>query len=569
MFRVGLLLVLAFFQNTAVLATSNSSVGMESVYIDKQYTTIGQFASFLKEENQNLSLKEVRVAFREGAFHQLDQNIPAFGLSSAAVWLRLNVINDTGTTQVRRFIVNIPWLDFIDVYIINNKEQVKKYLGGDARVLQRRHIYSRNFTIEHTFQEGNSEIYLRITTNEPIVLPIYLDKVDIALQKDKLISYHYGILYGVIGGLLLFNLLIYFSIRQKRYLYYVFYLMMYLLMDFSYTGHGFLYIWKDAIFFQKWMTTISITLYSTAGILFALSFLRIKKLFIKTYNNTLWFISAFLLVQLILFISDNHLLSVFLSLFYVSFFSLFTLYLAVTCFNKGYKDAIYYLAATFATLIGAATTVFSVMGFVPYNYLTFHAGEIAVALDAILLSMALAEQIRRAQIEMLLAQKLARKDSLTHLSNRLAFDEVSEKVWQSTLKHNHKLCFIMLDLDFFKNVNDKYGHAAGDEVLKQVSGKISEVVRDDDMLVRWGGEEFAIILPKSSLYYAKLLAERIRKHIENLKVEIDHNTIMVTVSLGVAQRTENTQSMNELLSKADKNLYEAKQAGRNQVCALL
>lgn len=567
MFRIILFLALTFCQSAAVLAISTNSGKTIWVDIDKQYATIGQFSSYMKEKDQFLNLPQAIAAFKRGDFLKSHQTIPAFAIARSAVWLRLDIINNTGVTQTRRFVVDMPWLDFIDVYIIDNKGQVKKYIGGDARSLKRRPVQSRMFTVEHVFQPGNSEIYLRVKTNEPLVLPIYLNKVDVALQQDKLAAYHYGILYGVIGGLLFFNLLIYFSIRQKRYLYYVFYLMMYLLMDFSYTGHGFLYVWKDAFFFQKWITTISITLYSTAGILFALSFLRIKKLFIKTYNHTLWFIASLLLIQFMLFVSGHYIYNVLISLFYVSFFSLFTLYLAVTCFKKGYRDAVYYLAATFATLIGAATTVFSVMGFISYNYLTFHAGEIAVALDAILLSMALAEQIRRAENEKILAQELARKDNLTSLSNRLAFDEVSKQIWQSTIKFDQELCFIMLDLDFFKKVNDQYGHAAGDEVLKQVSNEISEVVRDSDILVRWGGEEFAIILPQCSLVQARQLAERIRKHIEALNIIIDNNTVKVTASFGVAQRSEETKSIHDLLSQADKLLYKAKQAGRNQVCA--
>jgi diguanylate cyclase (GGDEF)-like protein len=129
---------------------------------------------------------------------------------------------------------------------------------------------------------------------------------------------------------------------------------------------------------------------------------------------------------------------------------------------------------------------------------------------------------------------------------------------------------MMLDVDYFKKVNDTYGHAAGDCVLKDVSEIIKSEIREYDIACRYGGEEFFIILPQTNIKEASLVAQRLRKVIEESKMDIrdagleDISHLKVTVSVGVCAY-ENTMSANEVAHKADKALYEAKETGRNRV----
>lgn len=129
----------------------------------------------------------------------------------------------------------------------------------------------------------------------------------------------------------------------------------------------------------------------------------------------------------------------------------------------------------------------------------------------------------------------------------------------------------MTDIDFFKSVNDTYGHAAGDLVLKTVSRIIKLQLRDYDIAGRYGGEEFAVLLPFTKLEEAKMVAERLRKAVENKKIDISkintespQKNISVTISLGVAEYN-NGDSEDTLLQNADKALYKAKESGRNRV----
>ena len=121
------------------------------------------------------------------------------------------------------------------------------------------------------------------------------------------------------------------------------------------------------------------------------------------------------------------------------------------------------------------------------------------------------------------------------------------------------------DIDFFKKVNDTYGHAAGDEVLREVAARIKTHLRESDIPSRYGGEEFAVLLPYTHIEEAKIVGERLRKAVESKPVELDNQTINVTISMGLAEYNRK-ESGEELFERADKALYEAKTSGRNRVC---
>ena len=124
---------------------------------------------------------------------------------------------------------------------------------------------------------------------------------------------------------------------------------------------------------------------------------------------------------------------------------------------------------------------------------------------------------------------------------------------------------MMMDLDYFKKVNDTYGHAAGDEILKSVSQTAQSALRNSDLLARYGGEEFIILVLESDKELAFKLAERIRSKIADSSFEFMGNTIKITVSLGVATKTDSSMTLEEVIQLADKALYKAKANGRYRV----
>ncbi len=564
-----LVLMLPGISPNASTGTQAAQSKPESLSINQNYNTIGRYSLVFREPAaESLSLEQARQAFRNGLFRPANQAVPAFGLGHIAVWLKVDIRNPTSQVATRRLGLEAPWLDKIDVYLLHQGDAPVHLQAGDERPLAARQLQRRKAIFEHHFKPGISTLYLRVESDEPVVIPAHFSAPYLNEHMERLQDYGYGALYGMLGGLLLYNLLIFFIVRQQRYLYYVLYLATYLLMDISYTGHGYFYLWPDVIGLQHWAPATSIFLYASAGILFALSFLEMRKLFPRIWRATLILVAAMMALQIVLILLQARALSVIIALSYITGFFLLTFYYGVISYRKGLKAAIYYLYATFATLLGGSITVLCVAAVIPFNWLTFHIAEVAVSLDAILLSIALAEQIRRAQSEKQQALSLARTDILTRLHNRLAFNEVSEQIWQNADNNQQPLCFIMLDIDHFKEINDRYGHSNGDLVLQTVSATLKKIVRENDLLVRWGGEEFAVILPDTTIEQAIRLAERIRCSIEQLQIKTgDNETITTTVSLGVAQKTRQTGSMEAIFNEADNRLYHAKQAGRNRVCS--
>ena len=163
-------------------------------------------------------------------------------------------------------------------------------------------------------------------------------------------------------------------------------------------------------------------------------------------------------------------------------------------------------------------------------------------------------------------EKLALRDALTGLYNRGNFDEILKDEVNRTLRYGTHLSLLMLDIDFFKKVNDLYGHQTGYEVFKRIADTILNSVRNVDYVARYGGEEFTVILPETEQASAIELAERIRLAIEQKEFRIsESDTIHLTISIGVGSTSERIISPELLIQAADKALYDAKENGRNQV----
>ncbi|GHU03536.1 hypothetical protein FACS1894205_0250 [Alphaproteobacteria bacterium] len=161
--------------------------------------------------------------------------------------------------------------------------------------------------------------------------------------------------------------------------------------------------------------------------------------------------------------------------------------------------------------------------------------------------------------------KMATTDGLTGLLNRRRFFELAETEFIKYERYGHPLSVCMIDIDHFKKINDGYGHTVGDEVLRHLAEKLSGMVREYDIVGRYGGEEFAIVLPETPVAIAAEIAERIRKAIENAVVQTPDGEVKYTLSIGVSEFTKDAKSLSSAIETADKGLYEAKETGRNRV----
>ncbi|HEX9982933.1 MAG TPA: diguanylate cyclase [Thermoanaerobaculia bacterium] len=159
-------------------------------------------------------------------------------------------------------------------------------------------------------------------------------------------------------------------------------------------------------------------------------------------------------------------------------------------------------------------------------------------------------------------------DGLTKLHNHRYFQDELARAFEESQRYQRPLSLAMIDIDFFKKVNDTYGHAAGDDVLKAVARLYHDSVRSTDLVARYGGEEFAVMMPETNLNDGIAFAEKIRKLIEESTIETQAGPLQATVSIGVASVPHTRiPTSKELIVAADKALYRAKRNGRNQVQA--
>jgi diguanylate cyclase (GGDEF)-like protein len=163
--------------------------------------------------------------------------------------------------------------------------------------------------------------------------------------------------------------------------------------------------------------------------------------------------------------------------------------------------------------------------------------------------------------------KLATTDVLTDLMNRRSFMERGNAEVARARRYRSDLSMLLIDADHFKKVNDTYGHAGGDEVLKALADHARHIVREMDFVGRLGGEEFAICLPETALEGAMIVADRLRERVAVHPVPFEDKSISVTISLGVAEIAQGDGEVAPLLQRADMALYEAKAKGRNRVIA--
>ena len=163
------------------------------------------------------------------------------------------------------------------------------------------------------------------------------------------------------------------------------------------------------------------------------------------------------------------------------------------------------------------------------------------------------------------AETLARTDFLTGLNNRRSFYHLCETPFKVARRHGQNLAVILFDIDRFKKINDAYGHAVGDEVLRNLSRIVLETCRDSDVSGRVGGEEFAILLPHTNGESARELAQRLREQMEQSVVRSDRGDVHFTASFGVAQIGPECESLEALVATADGAMYQAKKRGRNCV----
>lgn len=545
------LVIIAMF---ALLAISNGSQG--STLVVNEFSgniDLSHYIELLEDPDGNLDIHDVSTGTLAAQFHTPETT--SFGFSDSAYWVRLTLKNTADTPIPLQIRQDYPLIDYLDFWSRdeNGRWQVRE--TGDRRPFLQRDIEHRDFIFPITVPAHTEEQYfLRFASDGALNIGLKLypkHTLANAISREQLI---YGAYYGGLVALVLYNFLILIIVRDRAFLYYLLYVISYGLYMAIHNGLAFQFLWPNS----PWWGNTGLIVLLALSIIWALQFTRV---FLDSRTHTPRLdLAAFILQILTLicllaapFISYRKTIIPIAALTAL----VIPLILAIGSGSlmKGYKPARFFMLAWTVFLIGVAIYMLKTFGLLPHNAVTQNGFQIGAWLEMVLLSSALASRVNE-------LQQLSLTDALTTLSNRRFFDKQISLTFNKAIATPEPLSLLMLDVDHFKKFNDTYGHQKGDEVLRQVAKRLLSESRKGDLVCRYGGEEFAIILKHTRENDAKELAERLRYAIKSEPIEAEN----LTVSIGVASLDDGKfLNPNEFCRAADAALYTAKAQGRNCV----
>lgn len=537
--------------------------GDSVIDLGQNHDHIGQYLSVYEDPTADMTLENI-TALPQEVFRPLNKEVDSHLFTTSAYWYRFNVSNSSTDPLSRLIVFNIPWLDVIHITVISPDGNRSYSEGGDTYPYAVRTVKSNLSNFEHSFAPGVSTVYIQIKTLDPFVVPIAIMDRMAFLEHIAHKGIYTAFIYGILGAMILYNLFLFLTIRTRYYAFYVLYVGLFIVMNSSYQCYTFEWLFFDHPTLQNWAESTNIYLFSISGLLFTQSFLNLKNNFPRLYQWTNRIIFFYVFTMASLFFVGYHYHVIF-SIIFALLFSIYALSIGMYAFLNGHRFALYFLLGTSAGLSGTLLTSLTVMAILPYNEILYHAIDYGMVADAVLLSLALAEKVKTIQKEKIIALTEANTDALTGLLNRRAYERITESEINRAKRYNGTLSLILMDIDYFKNVNDTYGHAGGDAVLKAVASTLARTTRSYDYLFRFGGEEFVLLLPETDIAMALTHARRIRSDIEELTVNFQNNQIRVTVSIGISQYENDYTEINTMFQIADDRLYRAKEKGRNRI----
>lgn len=519
------------------------------------------------------SVQEVATGIagvREQAFVSLGDDQVNQGISDRAYWVRARLQNSSDQPVTWVLSHETSYLDNLVVhYRDQNEDQFSKSHLSDRLAFDQRPVDHRKLAFRHTTAAGGfTDLYLKLYFEKPdsVSLNLLLQTESEFVHQGHRENLLFGIYYGSLLTLAAIALVVSIMLRRLSALYYCLLLVAtgtkWLLLN----GYGFQYLWPENVYWQN-------EGFHIAYLLFAILALQFSKAFLKLDLHLPALCKFFTFLQLISGLAIGLRLAGFYPLVLnIAFFMLLLLALVIPLtswliWRKGWHYARWY---TFAWLV-YSTSLILVLVSAYFSWAGWGMGPLIILqlgslLEAALLMIAMAAALLGLEQERRQAIDMAHRDPLTGLGNRRLLQIEYERFKRLNQKDRKPVFLIMIDLDHFKVINDTYGHDAGDAVLKEIADMLTDHCRETDVCVRYGGEEFAILLRADTLEEVVEVAERIRAEFARSPTEYRNQTIEHTLSSGITPVLDPKErlTVNEMMQRADAALYRGKEAGRNR-----
>ena len=573
----------------------------------------GRFVSHFEDAGRSLGIDAVRAGSAALPFLPVQEERPNFGYSTSAHWLRLAV--DPGSTPLDLLLeIAMPSLDSIDLYTPLGAAYGVQHAGDQVPWAERGFLHRNHVFALRAPAGAPAVFYLRVVSSSVVTVPVTLWSRDAFAAHERQAQLVYGLFYGLVVAMFLYNFGLLLALRDPIYFYYVAYVGSFGMALFVFDGFAFEHLWPANVWWanQALATAFAATL--AFGSQFSRSFLATavhEPRLDHIAQGVTWAAALIAVCSATGFaLQYSHAMQAISALAATG--ASLSLVIAFRGLARGYRPARFFLLAWGVLLVFIVLSALRNFALVPSNFLTMNGLHFGVAFDVLLLSFGLGDRINLLRREKLEAQAallestqrqerelaqrvdertvqledanrklrieaqerdalvqklaedetrmrhLAQHDALTGLPNRLSLQERFALATEYAKRNEHKIAVMLLDLDHFKELNDTRGHAAGDEALIALAGRLRTTVRGADTVARLGGDEFVVLASDlGDRTSVQPVLEKLSDVI-GIPVTAGGGAWTLSASIGVAFYPDDGASLGDLLKLADAAMYSDK-----------
>ncbi len=352
--------------------------------------------SYYEEDSRSFNIYDILKLEKQNKFQDYDNKGSVFskGYTKSTYWIKVLIDNKTSSNAIRSFQLDNSWLDEVDIYLVQDNYILHNWMIGDKRIHNPSNHKSLHPNIELNVPSGKSILYLKVSTVEAFIVPFTIDTPDNISQSTLLKLSFFAALYATIFIMALYHLLLFFSSRDKSYLFYTFFMFSFILTNSSYSGFQYQIFLHDSLCLPSFLNAFYIFTYQYIGVLFVIIFLDTKRTMPKVHRLLLSFIAIDISIQVITYIFELEHLKQSLAVASLTIFGPMLLWVSLYALKNNSQSNRIFAWGIFFSLIGSTITALCAYGLLPYTFFYFHAVEFGFLIDAVLISLALASKLK-------------------------------------------------------------------------------------------------------------------------------------------------------------------------------
>lgn len=635
-------LLLSFF---SVEALPSNKIDNQNAFLTLDSSTtrlnIGPFLSYTVAASSDKTPKELNSR-PDVIWHPISSESVNLGFTDKTFWVKGNIKTLHLRSNYWILEQSYPLMDFMDVYFFSGDTLVASWKSGDRYAFTERPVQQATFTFPIKFESDTDyTLYIKFNNTDALELPLALYEYTEYISKNNSASIIDGMFYGFLIIMAAYNFILYLTLKEKCYFYYVCYVLSIVLFLMSQKGILLQYLFPQAPLIHHYSVPIIIVICTVSITMFFKEFLNLPVVTPKAWTFAKYII-AINLLNILLLIVIPYRAAIFMINGAAALASIVALLVVLSLAKRGNRTAQIILGGWTFLIICIVFMTLSKTGVIYNEFMATYGLRIGASFEVLIFSFALSfrineereakkialESVSQERSERLKAQELALQheieanlakelvlvqqqqvnenlenmvqdrtrsleramrdlekvnadlelanleleklsvnDGLTGISNRRKFDERSKELWVQSYREQRPLSLLLIDIDHFKGINDTRGHQCGDHVLKELAQMLrTQIKRPDDLVARFGGEEFVVVLPNTPAQGAMDVANNLLKQTSELQFTWLDSALNITISIGIQTALpERMEGLDQLIADADTALYRAKMNGRNQL----